>query len=188
MIYLARPEDVSTWFVSFHRTCDSPFWRRIIPGRWKHVRAFAWAEGPRVWVFYDVMLIGGTRITIAPGGEGGDALVGQYIAEASVLKLRRGPEIKPPLTTLLGFWCVPAIRRLLNLPEGALLPEALWRDCLSHGAEIIVHELQPTLATAGPDAGRAGADRAAHGDAASPAVAWRADREPVVDVRQRQPA
>ncbi|MDE2040648.1 MAG: hypothetical protein KGJ45_11630 [Elusimicrobia bacterium] len=181
MIFVPAAQDVESWFLVFHPRCGSNFWQRVVPGRFKHVRAFAWAESVRVWVFYDVWFTGGARVTLAPGGEIGDALVGQYVEGAAVLKMRRGPERFPPLSTLVGFWCVPAVRRLVNLPGGALRPDALWRDCLAHGAEIVIHELPDP--PAGPGAGTATAASAAPRDAANPDVARAADGKPVVAVR-----
>ena len=187
MIYVARPQLVEEWFVVFHERCASPFWQRAVPGRFKHVRAFAWVEGVRAWVFYDVWLTGGSRITLSPGGEMGDMMMGQFIEGASVLKMTARPDARPSLSTLVGFWCVPAVRRLLNLPGGALMPDALWRDCLAHGAEIVIHGGRPST-PAGPCAGGAATASDAKRDAASPAIAGLADPKPMVNVRERDAA
>jgi hypothetical protein len=138
LIYMQEPEDIAEWFICFHSENRPRLWSRLIPGRFKHVRAFAWSAGVRVWVFYDVWLFGGTRITLAPGGPIGDRMVGEYVRGARVLKLTRFPNRKPSLRMRLGFWCVTAVRHLVNLPGGALLPERLWRDCLRHGAQVIL--------------------------------------------------
>lgn len=143
MIVFRRAEEIKEWFVCFHRTCSHPFWQRFIPGRWKHVRAFAFSHGAQCWIFYDVWLLGGTRITLAPAGEAGDDLVGQYTRAALVVKLTRQPDRKLPITSRFGFWCVTAVRHLLNLPGGALLPETLLRDLLRTGASVVVDEPTP---------------------------------------------
>jgi hypothetical protein len=138
VIYAQETEEITEWFISFHASCRSRFWARATPGKFKHVRAFAWSSGVRAWVFYDVWLFGGTRITLAPGGPIGDKAVGEFVSGASVLKLSRLPDRKPSLRMRVGFWCVTAVRHLVNLPGGALLPDALWRDCLRNGAQVII--------------------------------------------------
>ena len=138
MIHVLEAQEITEWFLAFYPTCRSRFWERVTPGRFKHVRAFAWSEGVRVWVFYDVWLFGGTRITLAPAGPIGDEAVGKYVSGAHVLKLTKFPDRKPGLSARLGFWCVTAMRHLVNLPGGALLPDTLWRDCLRNGAQVII--------------------------------------------------
>lgn len=159
MIVFTRPEEIETWFVTFHRDCISPFWNRWTPGRFKHVRAFAYSADALCWVFYDVAM-SGTRVILAPAGAEADRLIGEYIAGGSVLKMRRLPPRKPRWRDRVGFWCVPAMRHLLNLPGGALLPEGLWRDCIHSGAEVVINgSLTPASR---PDAG-CGAEASAGG-------------------------
>ena len=187
MIHILTAEQPEAWFLCFHRSCASPIWQLLIPGHWKHVRAFTYAAAPRVWLFYDVSLTQ-TRIVVAPEGQEADRMVGEYIDGAAVLRMRVGTERKPSLRSRVGFWCVPAMRHLLGLPGGALLPERLWRDCLSNGAELIVYEREHPSPTAGPGARSAARGGAAQCDAASTAIPRPADSGYVEPVRERNAA
>ena len=64
----------------------------------------------------------------------------EWIAAAAVLKIKAFPRVK--FKPRLIFSCVSVIRHMLGLPGsfGALSVDALWRDCLANGAEIVTHE------------------------------------------------
>lgn len=156
MIVKLYTEDVTTWFVAFMRE-GIPWIDRVFPGRFKHVRAFAFSHGAQCWVFYDHTW-SGTHITLAPAGSIGDATMGKFVEDAVVLKLSRTDREKGRLSRKLGFWCVPAVRALLRVPGGALRPDGFYRECLRAGAEVVVDGTGSTDTSAGPDARRA--DRA----------------------------
>lgn len=139
MILTLRSEVVTEWFVAFYDKSTVRWLDRLLPSRFKHVSAFGFSHGAQTWIFYDVSLFYGTRITLAPAGSDGDRAVGLVTADAcKVLKLSASSKRRRIGMSWLFFWCVPAARNLLNLGGGALLPDALWRDCIRAGARIVI--------------------------------------------------
>jgi hypothetical protein len=129
------PEEIEVFFVVFH-TRVRTWWVRAIPGRFKHVSVFAYAPNCSIWLFYEVS-INGTRLILLPNGQHEETL-SAITAESSVLKFKRLPTPNPVIRP--GFWCVTAISHLLGLPSGALRPDALWRQLLREGAEIVIDQ------------------------------------------------
>lgn len=138
----------TSWCVVFNVEASS-WWMRLIPGRFKHVRAYAFIPKTRTWLFYDVHF-GGTELMAIPDGPDARAAIWSYIGPpgcsyvVSVPRLPRRRRWFP-----WSNWCTPALRHLLNLPGSALRPSAFYRDCLDHGgtpfeAEHGSAEIHPT--------------------------------------------
>lgn len=132
MIVRREPDEITTWLVAFYKEGSRP-WMRFIPGRFKHVSAFAWSPRALCWVWYDFGFTH-TSIMILPGGTGSQELLGLLMVGSSILKVqatvpRAGPR--------LGLWCVVAIKHLLGLRCGAVTPAGLWKHCVRNGAEIV---------------------------------------------------
>lgn len=121
--------DPPIWTLVFGTKSTRPWLDRLIVGKYKHVRAFAYVPGLHVWVFYDVH-VGGTDIIVAADGEPAQRLIGGWMQDADLIRMPRMKHGTFPPT--LGF-CVPAIKRLIGLRSGALRPSALYRDCLANG-------------------------------------------------------
>lgn len=121
-----------SWLLVFHRRCTIPIVNRLVIGEFKHVSAVGWVDAAQCWLFYDPTFTR-TQILTIPDHLGAAAYCSVAVGNA-VLRMpvqeRRG-------TARLGFWCVPAIKHLIGLRSGALRPDALWRDCLANGAEIV---------------------------------------------------
>lgn len=125
----------TTWCVVFNLEAEAG-WARWVPGRFKHVRAFAFVPATGIWLFYDVHF-GGTQI-FAVAGDRDDPKVkaaiysfigpsgSSYVVGMSRLPARR--RLFP-----WSNWCTSSLRHLLNLPGGALRPDAFYRDCLANG-------------------------------------------------------
>jgi hypothetical protein len=133
MIVFREAQEVATWFVVFHPDCVA-WWARLIPGRFKHVSAFAWVEGCRVWVFYDVSLAQ-TKVMVLPEGQAAIDRLALWTAHCSILKVRARARARERIR--LVFSCVSAIRHLVGVTGGALRPDALMRDLLRSGAEMV---------------------------------------------------
>lgn len=128
-----------TWLVLFQSSTSRRWIDRLVPGRFKHVMAFGWVEKAKAWVSYDVQL-GRTHILLMAEADGEKKIGEAFGRDADAALLRCAVRLSPrPRLMPSGFWCVPAIKHLLGLRSGALRPDALWRDCLAQGAEI-VHE------------------------------------------------
>lgn len=152
------------WNVVFNREAASG-WSRWVPGIFKHVRAYAFLPALEVWVFYDVAF-SGTRIAVVPQGPAAIEAIYSFIGpegcseivsvKRQAMRRRRFP---------LGNFCTAALRHLLNLPGGALLPDGFYRECLRNGGlpfetdDGRIRKLPTTHAAAG--AGTGSADPAA---------------------------
>lgn len=146
---VARPR---RWLLCFKHKSDSRIVSLLACGRYKHVLAFGYVEEFDAWLFFDLRFRH-LDIQIARG-EGARQLMAAYIDDATLVGI---PARATGGTLALGFWCVPAIAKLIGLNSGALRPDALFRDCLAQGGEIVADEYQPAIATARPHAESAGA-------------------------------
>lgn len=117
------------WTVVFSRETSTRWVSWLALGRYKHVRAYAYVPFLHVWVFFDPH-IGGTDIVIAADGAPAQAMIASWIERADLVRVRRVAARRR--FPVLGF-CVPAIRRLLGIPGGALRPDAFFAECLAHG-------------------------------------------------------
>jgi hypothetical protein len=117
------------WLLVFARAASS-WWANLVAcGRYKHVRAIGYLYDLDAWLFYDVQF-GGTTLTVARGAAAA-RLFGTWIAGADVLVIEAGKRrVSLRLRPLL---CTTAIAHLVGLP-GALRPDALYRQCVRHGA------------------------------------------------------
>lgn len=120
------------WNVVFNREALSG-WAKWVPGRYKHVRAYAFVPATRTWLFYDVHF-GGTTLFAVPDGPDARAAIYSFIGPegvSDIVAVRRLPQRSRwfPWTN----WCTPALRHLLNLPGSALLPDRFYRECLDNG-------------------------------------------------------
>lgn len=141
MIVKREPQEITTWLVAFWPKAATPLVNKLVRGRFKHVSVFAFAPDARTWVWIDVALMG-TRVQLLPDTQAAQLILGDWTKEAAVLQMpvqeRNRIRIAP------GFWCVTAVKHMLGLRSGALLPDALWRDCLANGAKVIFDGLSET--------------------------------------------
>jgi hypothetical protein len=121
------------WHVVFNRKTES-WWARFVPGRFKHVRAYAYVPGLHVWIFYDVG-VEGAAIQVAAPGAPANAIIASWIADAEIVTVMRRPPHKGRIP--FGQWCAPAVGHLLRLrprfPGATLLPDTLHAECLANG-------------------------------------------------------
>lgn len=137
MIVQRFAERIETWYIAFSPVKVSRLCR-LVPGRWKHVMAFAPAVGTQAWLFVDVNLYGAC-VYLIPKTAAGDAKLVQYLSGCSILRMRANPPSRWrwPLT----FGCVGAVKHLLNLRGALMTPRGLWNLMLQNGA-VIVHDEQ----------------------------------------------
>jgi hypothetical protein len=122
-----------SWLLVFHTSTSLPRLDRWLPGRFKHVSAIGYVDEGDVWLIYDVHHLGtAVRAVI---GDAGRLLAARVLSANGVLRVpvRRDRCLLPRL----AFWCVPAMKHLVGSRSGALRPDALWRDLVRDGAEII---------------------------------------------------
>lgn len=148
---LRRPEplgEVSTWFVCFDTTTPT-WWVRLIPGRYKHVRAFGFVPLMGLWIFFDVALAGHSLFVARDGTPQCEAMIERWWNGCDVLKVKRSRG--PAGLSRIGLWCVPAVAGLIGVRSGALRPDGLWRECVRQGAEILAPQDAPADAEIRPD-------------------------------------
>lgn len=122
----------TVWNVVFNREATSG-WARWVPGRYKHVRAYAFIPASRIWLFYDVHF-SGVQLFALPDGPEALAAIYSFIGPEGVSDIV-AVKVLPQRKRLFPWsnWCTCALRHLLNLPGGALRPDAFYRDCLENG-------------------------------------------------------
>lgn len=129
------------WTLCFDPVVSAP-WMRLVPGRFKHVRAFGFVPLDEVWIFVDWNLHGLTVRAAPDRSQTADGLIRCWIENCELVQVEAGSRHR----ALPGFYCVGAIKRLTAIPSGALLPDGLWRDCLKFGGKPF-DEFQGTDAT-----------------------------------------
>lgn len=130
---LVAPHIPPVWIVVFCRNTQTRWVRWLALGRYKHVRAYAYLPAMRAWIFYDVSL-SITGIYAAPDDAAAEAYIGKFTADADLISIRPAPSSG---LRLAPFSCVSAIKHLIGLRSGALRPDALFRDCLAAGGELL---------------------------------------------------
>jgi hypothetical protein len=120
----------ATWAVCFARKCVTAAFLPI--GTYKHVRAFGVVEPINTWVFFDPAFKR-TSIRLARG-DAARELVREFIFDAAVIQIAARERTRRP--PIFG-WCTPAVAHLLGLSSGALRPDALFRQCLRQGGELL---------------------------------------------------
>lgn len=142
---------VREWFIAFHRTSPVRLARWLTVGQtFKHVSCFAFVPAAGCWIFNDWNLLR-SELLIVP-----DAKADPFLAaeQEDAVVLRHVPAAFPLMRPKLGFWCVTSVAHLAEIRSCALRPDALFRDCLAEGAEIVAGETdgQTSETAVGPGA------------------------------------
>lgn len=127
-----EPKD---WFVVFQEYSPRRWIRWLARGRFKHVSVFGVVDRANSWVFYDFNL-DRSRVYVVSNHEA-DIAIGHFIGDATVVRMARPIGREAEVNLRPGWWCVPAVAHILGLRSCALRPDALFRQCLAQGGEII---------------------------------------------------
>jgi hypothetical protein len=148
-IMLPAAIEPTEWFVVF-RNISVNYWLDLLtPGQRKHVSAFGYCPGVKLWLVYDVQL-SGTRIILMSQAE-----VLTWVGHDELIKIARVGK-RMGLSSRLGFSCVNAVKHLIGLRCVAATPDALHYHILRNGGILISDARQPAPAAARSSA-RAGA-------------------------------
>ncbi|MBW8285092.1 MAG: hypothetical protein K0M55_15990 [Rhizobium sp.] len=132
-----EPKD---WFVVFHENRGRWWVDWLACGRFKHVSVFGKVERSGAWVFYDFHL---DRAHIMVVGDWeADIAIGHYADMGTVVRFPRLLSNVGAFAFRPGWWCVPAVAHIIGLRTCALRPDALFRQCLANGGEIVGREGQ----------------------------------------------
>lgn len=122
------------WVLVFQRTSPVRWLRWLVPGRYKHVAAYAYLVNLKAWLIFDVNLKG-VSLIVVPDGDEALGWLADLTRDSDLVAMKASARAVLPL---FG-WCVPAIKHLVGLRSGALFPCGLYRDCLRAGGEPL-HE------------------------------------------------
>lgn len=123
------------WNVIFYRSSPSRLVRLLAVGTFKHVSALGYVSGTDMWVHVNVSM-GRMTVNVFPNSML-DRIMGPLTLNTDVLIFE--PEKSDlKLRVRAGWWCVPTVAQLLGIRSCALRPDRLYRQCLNHGAQIIV--------------------------------------------------
>lgn len=144
----AMGSEPNEWFIAFHRECNSRILSFLSFGEFKHVSAFGYCPGLKVWLVYDVTWPR-TWLRVLAHDAGGAAALAEWAKNCEIVKL--APQGHTPrLRARVGFFCVPAIINLLGLRCVAVTPGQLYRHILRLGGQSISAATSPsTPATPG---------------------------------------
>ena len=140
------------WNVCFSTTGLAPWLDRLIPGRFKHVRAFGFVPLEGLWIFVDCNLMGLQVKAARDKSQACDILTRAWISDSEVVLVPHRERRR----LLPGLYCAGAIGRLIGAPGGALLPSTLHRQCLATGGKLFDEGSAPSASCSGGPA-RSGA-------------------------------
>lgn len=135
-----RPDDTlgagqpTRWILGFDRTARH--WVAALFGfgrKYKHVSAAGYVPEADAWVFVDVCF-DRTNLVVTRGADV-KRVMAELWGDADLIGIDAQPRGSNGYR--LGFWCVPAVKHLIGLRSSALLPGALWRDCLRNGGQVL---------------------------------------------------
>lgn len=129
------------WFLVFKKKTPHRWLSWLAMGRFKHVFAIGWVQQHKTWLLYEVSLRS-TTVAMLPDCENTNLALEAIRHDAVTLAVMRQPERRRWFR--FGFWCVPAMAHLVNLPC-AVRPDGLFRQCLRHNAEVVDYGLYETL-------------------------------------------
>lgn len=118
------------WNLVFHM--KTKLWWLQWLGRFKHVSAFTYIPGAKLWFVYDFQLTG-IRTMFFSHAEWIGGVVQDWTRDCEILVIERKVNEKNRLASRFFFYCVPAIKDLIGMTGGALRPDALYRDVLRNG-------------------------------------------------------
>lgn len=141
------------WNVCFCRTGFHPWLDAVLPGEFKHVRAFGYVPLEDTWVFVDCNLAGMTVRSARAGSAVLNNLIAAWIDDSAVVLMPQREHRR----LLPGLFCVGLTKRLIGSASGALLPSGLYRHCLANGGRPFDENQRAAGANAAAGPARSGA-------------------------------
>jgi hypothetical protein len=142
--------EATRWSIVFHRQAENRLFAMLAMGHFKHVSAFAWLPGPRVWIHYDLGFRR-TRVVVLPDTAESKAYLAALITGNAIVTMKVRGDARPVMR--LGLFCTSAVKHLIGLRSSALRPDALFASCLRHGGKLSDDASQNHPAAGRPNAG-----------------------------------
>lgn len=114
------------WHVVFHRKSMNRILSFLAFGEFKHVSAFGYLPGVKMWLVYDVQW-SATRTMLMSKQS-----IIEWTAGCEILRIARLGE-RMSLWSRLGLYCVSAVKHLIGLGCVAATPDQLYRYILRNG-------------------------------------------------------
>jgi hypothetical protein len=130
MIEIPAAIEPTEWFIVFHRKSMNRWLSLLAFGEFKHVSAFAYCPGLKVWLIYDVQWSGTRHLLVDIDS------IKAWVAGCEVVKIARGTA-PMGMSARLGLYCVTAIKHLIRLRCVAPHPDGLYRHILRNGGTSI---------------------------------------------------
>jgi hypothetical protein len=127
-------EVITHWAVAFSKDSVSPLWKRICPGKYKHVSLLRFSAPADAWVYLDLNF-SGVRAIIGPGDTEAIEIISGAMGDVDVL-------VAPvtatgPIVLRLFFTCVQFAKHALGVRAPFIItPDQLYAHLLANGAEV----------------------------------------------------
>lgn len=127
------------WYLLFHVKPSGRWWLDALSrlgGEFRHVSAFGYEPGHKVWLLQDVNFDGVQ--TVLYSDEGMKAALSRWLAEGASLVLLP-EERRPPmgLRSRLGLWCVTGAAHITRTRGFALTPTGLYNLAICNGGKLV---------------------------------------------------
>jgi hypothetical protein len=122
--------------VAFSKNSRSPTWKRICPGKYKHVSLVRYSAKADSWVLIDLNF-SGVDVLLGPGDTEVIEAINNAVGEADILLFK--VKERPPITIRLLFTCVQFIKHALGVRAPfVLFPDQLFKKLKDEGAELMI--------------------------------------------------
>lgn len=128
------------WMLVFRRRSTYRWVNWLVPGEFKHVRAYGFVAECDAYIFFDP---GWGRIVVSIVRGKAFRIVIRDFAEDAVVVAFDSVASRPP-RLFFPFCCTTAIAALIGIRSGALLPDRLFHQCLRSGAQIVYGQAAST--------------------------------------------
>lgn len=126
-------ELLDTWAVVFSKDSNSPIWKRICPGEYKHVSLLRYSARADTWLYIDLNF-GGVDVIVGPGDTEAIEAITTAIGDADILTFP--VERTAPVVIRAMFNCVQFVKHALGVRAITVLtPDQLYRHLLKNGAD-----------------------------------------------------
>jgi hypothetical protein len=128
----------SQWYLVFHTRARSRWLAWLAPGRFKHVSAFGYVSGHKVWVLIDANWEGIQAVVYSHDNM--KLAFADFVARGGIV-VKVDPDLRPmELRSRLGLTCVSAAKHAAHIRSIALTPTGLYHHVLRNGGKIIGSE------------------------------------------------
>lgn len=126
-----RPRE---WHVVFRRWSPVRAVRILAFGTYKHVACFGYVGDAKSWLFFEPSF-DRVDLRVVPDADANGAIA-DVIDGATVVRMAAPTAAVADWRPV--FLCTQAVARVVGLRSCALRPDALLRDCIRQGAEIVI--------------------------------------------------